>query len=296
MRLWLAMLLVALGASHAEAAKLLQARAGVNIRWTDSEIRIGVDPRRQSQYLSNDEVKQALDGARAAWNTAPEMRLRFIPLTTASRAHVSISFCRDRWKRDTGLLAHTEFQADGHTGVVTSAVVYINECDYRFVPPDEVAGNRYDLQSVITHELGHVLGLGHSDERTAIMFALTGNASHRRPTADDRAGLAILFYAPVTASIVAPVAPIPAPPSAPTRTATTIITTNIINTAPATPARARSALPPPPSDMLAATKVESANGKSGMVYTGSATILPAIAIAPAKTEKPNTRSAKSRRR
>jgi len=51
-----------------------------------------------------------------------------------------------------------------------------------------------DIQRVALHELGHVLGLGHSTVSTAIMYAYVGNTDTLTP--DDIAGAQSLYGAP----------------------------------------------------------------------------------------------------
>jgi matrixin len=53
---------------------------------------------------------------------------------------------------------------------------------------------RLDLQGIATHEFGHALGLGHSADTTATMFANTVDGkSHRTIEADDIAGVQALY-------------------------------------------------------------------------------------------------------
>jgi hypothetical protein len=57
--------------------------------------------------------------------------------------------------------------------------------------PTAVGAGQYDFQTVITHELGHALGLGHSTSPTSVMYPYLGTASaHRTLTADDLALIA----------------------------------------------------------------------------------------------------------
>jgi MYXO-CTERM domain-containing protein len=61
---------------------------------------------------------------------------------------------------------------------------------------------RVDLQNVITHEAGHFLGLGHSDDTRATMAARApvGETKKRDLADDDRAGLCSIYPTPPAAS------------------------------------------------------------------------------------------------
>lgn len=55
----------------------------------------------------------------------------------------------------------------------------------------------FDVETVALHEIGHILGLGHSDLTTAVMFKnIDGNATHRQLTRDDIAGVQKLYPPP----------------------------------------------------------------------------------------------------
>src|SRR5262249_2184961 len=57
-----------------------------------------------------------------------------------------------------------------------------------------LSGANYDLQAVAMHEMGHVLGLGHSILPSAVMFP-TYHGALRSLTADDIAGLQAIYGA-----------------------------------------------------------------------------------------------------
>lgn len=69
---------------------------------------------------------------------------------------------------------------------------YVIESDIRvntYYPwANSVKPDYYDIQGVITHELGHVLRVGHSTDRDDVMYAETStNENNRVVTSDDKA-------------------------------------------------------------------------------------------------------------
>ena len=98
-----------------------------------------------------------------------------------------------------GILAHADFPPE--CGVVTDTLpkpVHFDDSEHRWaigaVPGD------FDVETVALHEIGHILGLEHSDVNGAVMFpSVSSNFTLRALQPDDRAGIEELYPEPPAA-------------------------------------------------------------------------------------------------
>ncbi len=74
-----------------------------------------------------------------------------------------------------------------------------NDAGYDFTNTDDMDAVVTDYANTLTHEIGHVLGLDHSEDPDAVMYptAPEGEISKRTLSEDDRAGLRYLYREPM---------------------------------------------------------------------------------------------------
>ena len=104
-------------------------------------------------------------------------------------------------------VALTTVTFDPQTGEILDVDLELNSADYAIVPVDDTnrdAPGTYDLQAVLTHELGHFFGLAHSPLRDAVMYKSgdsTAGAKKRRLTQEDVRGICTIYPPDGTRSV-----------------------------------------------------------------------------------------------
>jgi hypothetical protein len=81
------------------------------------------------------------------------------------------------------------------TGVIVDADIDLNAKDYFWTTTDDETKAATDIQNIVTHEIGHLLGLAHSKEKSSTMYETTrqGELDKRTLHADDELGVCTIY-------------------------------------------------------------------------------------------------------
>jgi hypothetical protein len=218
-------------------AHQLTAAANIAVRWSTT---LGTNPvsiltQNQTAVARLTEIEQVISQSLAVWTSVTGTTL--LPATIAPLARTttqnacgsdglnSICFDQADMAFTPGVLAFTRVitsdalgeQIGGNAaatqlGQILDADIYFDPSDslVSFATPAALPASprSYDLQSVLTHELGHFLGFSHSAIWSAMMYPYApapGTFNGSRPTVqqpdaplgdDDRTGLRILYPNP----------------------------------------------------------------------------------------------------
>ncbi|MFO0658653.1 MAG: matrixin family metalloprotease [Polyangiaceae bacterium] len=155
-----------------------------------------------SKQVSFDVFKQTAVNALATWQDAacasgkPSIEFHFLGAVSCDKQEYNSDqgnvnlfvFRDDQWPHDNGdtVLALTTLTFDVDTGEIYDADMELNSHDHNFTTTDDIALIDTDLRSVMTHESGHFIGLAHSPDETATMFAkYEGKSTSMRDLAPD---------------------------------------------------------------------------------------------------------------
>lgn len=185
------------------------------LEWRRPCTSISLSVSRPPSTLTEDEVYGVLDRSIATWEAVTcggqpvgfqiavlaEQSTCVEPLYRDDGGNVNTIMFIDDWDEreyDSGAFALTTVWHRRSTGEILDADMEINELrgPYVICPPTGCTEDRgVDLENVITHEMGHYLGLSHSTNMDATMFAsaVAGETSKRDLDEDDVEGLCAIY-------------------------------------------------------------------------------------------------------
>ncbi|MGH7438790.1 MAG: matrixin family metalloprotease [Polyangiaceae bacterium] len=158
-----------------------------------------------SKYLSLSDAKRIAAAAFDTWHSAacpggnpsitavpfPEVQCDSVPSTE----HSNLIIFRDKgWPYDdsANAIGYTTLTVDLSTGEILGADTEINSAQWTIVAQPPAPANAYDFATIMTHEAGHFLGLAHTGDTSAVMYAL-----YHPDTAlqsDDIAGICSIYH------------------------------------------------------------------------------------------------------
>jgi hypothetical protein len=185
----------------------------VTLKWSQSPVRYSVS-NQSVPGVSATDLQAAVGRAFATWQAVPNASItyQFAGVTAAlpgsDDGQSTIGFA-NRPDLDR-VLASTSYLIDAATGALLESDIFFNSAFSWSVAPSGEA-NRFDLESIALHEIGHLSGLGHSAlgetelregggrrvlGSEAVMFPIAfaaGSISGRALKADDIAGISDLY-------------------------------------------------------------------------------------------------------
>jgi hypothetical protein len=202
----------------ASAYLKLGVRAGgrtVNLKWNRFPVRYFVT-NRDGGGVTASQLQSALVRSFAAWQGVPTANLssEFVGFTSADpfdddSVNVMGFLSRPELERT---LAATTFNVDSTTGEIIESDIFFNST-FPWSVADAGQIGRFDVESIATHEIGHLFGLSHSAlgeteirptggrrviAAEAVMFPIAfaaGSISDRTLKADDIAGISDIYQA-----------------------------------------------------------------------------------------------------
>ena len=147
--------------NHAWSYQSSKTSSDKNIKWNYPIIPIRIDSSLSSAPNSYQIIQESIN----EWNEASSFKI--VPTASANN---SIKFSNDFSIYGSAVIGITEINY-GTSGIISNASILLNDDDYDFKEiPGMAFGKNVYLKDVVTHELGHLLGLGHSEVLDASMF------------------------------------------------------------------------------------------------------------------------------
>jgi hypothetical protein len=158
-----------------------------------------------NKSLTLDQAKDVANKAFSAWSGAacpggppsitavlfPEVSCEEVP----SAGHNNVIIFRDdQWpypQDAANAIGFTTLTIDTTTGEILGADTEINSANWTIVAEPPAPANGYDFATIMTHEAGHFLGLAHSSDASAVMYAKYHPATALQP--DDVAAICSIY-------------------------------------------------------------------------------------------------------
>jgi len=191
----LAFLAVAVGFGAAQAYVRIKVN-GVSLKWSNPTINWQLNSA-GSDDIPDGSHEAAIEHAFEEWQQVNGSKLVFnrgadtTSTNTGASSHI-VMFDENNtsgyFPGGSGIVAITPISFDVATGNILDADILFNGKDYTF--STDGTPTTFDVQDVLTHEIGHFVGLDHAPNSSATMwpYVATNQWLHRSLTQDDEAG------------------------------------------------------------------------------------------------------------
>jgi hypothetical protein len=194
----------------AQAYTVKQTDSGATVRWHTNLVTLRMDPSMEAYFDAEMQVTNLVRQSAHAWRGlegVPDLQLSegepgpkgFDP----DRGITNGVYLIEDWELADSSLAVTVATFESRTGKIVDTDILVNANHAFGVMPDgpDQKGKAFDLRGVMTHEMGHVLGLGESfDVRMATMWPniARGETHQRDISIDDEDGAELAYsFAPL---------------------------------------------------------------------------------------------------
>ncbi len=188
--------------TEAHAFKLKETRTSAHIHWDAGSVVYSINAASSSD-LSFEQARDAVQRSFGAWSDQPGSALKMVYGGETASANYGyerggqnenlVMWAEDDWAFGSEVLAITLTTFSVNNGKLLDADIVINGVDFKWAT--DGSADRHDLANTLTHEVGHFIGLDHSDHEDATMFpsAPSGELQKRDLSHDDMAGLLSLY-------------------------------------------------------------------------------------------------------